>query len=140
MLPIPTTFPAANTHRVVLFHGDRTGTDFERVEDLAADAACAAREAVEALQDLPYDLFKPIQTNLARVAEWVRQRHVLSDDFRACCQDLLRDLARIEPDDTTARPIDHAMRRLRDALNGSHRVDDLLVAERDIGRARGFSV
>jgi hypothetical protein len=32
------------------------------------------------------------------------------------------------------------MRRLRDALNGSHRVADLLVAERDIGRARGFSV
>jgi len=140
MLPMPTSFPAGNTHRLVHFQGDRTGTDFERVEDLAADAACAAREAVEALQDLPYDQFKPSQSSLARVAEWVRQRHVLSDDFRACCQDLLRDLARIEPDDTTARPIDLATRRLRDALNGSHRVADLLVAERDIGRAGGFEV
>ncbi|MBB4212837.1 hypothetical protein EV659_1216 [Rhodothalassium salexigens DSM 2132] len=138
MLQTPTSIPNGNTHRVIHIQGEGYRADFDRVEDIAADALADARAAIEVLRGLPYDHFKPLQPRLERLADRVARRKALDDEFRTTCETLLRDLARIDPDDTTARSLDHAMRLLREALNTSHRIADLLAAERDIGRTRGF--
>lgn len=62
----------------------------------------------------------------------------MSDDVRLAIEEMLRQLARAEANDTTAPLLDRLMRRLRDALEGSHSVADLLAAERDIGWHRGI--
>jgi hypothetical protein len=51
---------------------------------------------------------------------------------------VLKHLVREDRGDEIAGDLELSMRHLRDALNYSHRVQDLLAAERDIGRHRGI--
>ncbi|MCA0273077.1 MAG: hypothetical protein LCH69_13590 [Proteobacteria bacterium] len=125
----PNTFPTQNTHRVVLFQPDSIRPDFERLEDICADAIAAARTAFEAMERLPHPLFKRIERPLDALAEAVNRRRVLTEDYRAALADMLRALAEDEAD---------LRLLLRDALNLSNRVADLLAAEKDIAWHRGF--
>jgi hypothetical protein len=138
MTHIPTTFATQNSHRLVVYQPDRRGTDFDRVEDIAADAIAATRAAVAALDDLPYEIFKPFQTHEKILRDAVERRRILTDDIRLVMEEMLRHLARLDPDDATAALLERLVGRLRDALEGSHRVADLLAAERDIGWHRGI--
>lgn len=53
MTHMPKTFPKQSSQHVVLFQPELSGTDFERVEYITADAIAAAREAAAALTALP---------------------------------------------------------------------------------------
>ncbi len=134
----PTSFPTQNTHRVVLFQPDAIRPDFERLEDICADAVAAARTAFEATDRLPHPLFKLIERPLATLAEAVSRRRVLSDDYRFALGDMLRALAAAEIGDAEADLHYLLCTALRDALNLSNRVSDLLAAEKDIGWQRGM--
>lgn len=136
MTKMPATFPTQNSHRIVVHQSDLRGTDFERVEDLAADAVAAARGAIRDAEDLPYDAFKPVEQALADLASAVERRRVQNDEFRLAAETALQGLARVEPAEPDAAAFDRVRRRLRDALNLSHRVADLIAAERDIGWLR----
>lgn len=138
MTHMPHSFPTQNSHRLVVFQPDLRGTDFDRIEDIAADAITTARSAVAAIEDLPYDIFKPIQSYEKILRDAVERRRILTDDARLAMEEMLRQLARVEPDEATAALLDRLMRSLRDALESSHRVADLLAAERDIGWHRNI--
>lgn len=47
----PTTFPANNTHRVLLFSPDQKEPDYKRIPDLGADALAALRAALRLIAD-----------------------------------------------------------------------------------------
>ncbi|MBY6164621.1 hypothetical protein KUW14_02070 [Pseudooceanicola nitratireducens] len=136
MFPKPTTFPTENTHRLVVFLDQKLHGDYERMEDILADAARHLRRAEEAIAQLPYDAFKPIQGWVRDLGKHAEKCRFLTDDFRHAAQSALRELAKLDPDDAPAL-IGSAMRHLRDALEASHRVTDLLAAEQEISRHRG---
>lgn len=136
MFPRPNSYPTQNTHRMVHFFDAPRHTDFERIEDLLADAVRHLRAALVAMEALPYESFKPVQSwhrDLGRHAETQR---LLTEDFRHAAHAALRELARQNPE-AAPELLDRLQRDLRDALEASHRVSDLLAAEREIAACRG---
>ncbi|OWY03760.1 hypothetical protein B6V75_10085 [Thioclava sp. F1Mire-8] len=85
------------------------------------DVNTMAREAIDALVALPVDALRGAECDRDLCERLVIKGEVLGDEFREAGADLLRHLARIEPDETIVRKLDNAMRRLRDAINGSFR-------------------
>ena len=138
MFAHPNAFSAQNSHRIALFQPDVARPDLDRIEDIGADAIGTARMAVGYLEELPYETTKPIQSAIRTITTQVENRRVLTDDFRHAVLSVLKHLAREDLNDEMASDFDHAMRCLRDALNLSHRVQDLLAAEKDIGWHRGL--
>ena len=136
MFPTPTTFPTNNTHRMVLFLDQQLHGDYERIEDILADAARYTRAAGEAIAQLPYEALKPLQSWARDLDKYSERRRFLTDDYRHAARSALRELARLDPE-LAPELIDGAMRNLRDALEASHRVTDLLAAEQEIARSRG---
>ena len=134
----PTLFDSKCNHRVVHFFPEYQPRDFDKIEDLLADATRAAREGFEAFGRLPRDEIARLDLVARTVRDAVAKRRLLDETFRDALRALLHALARFEPDDRSAEVHDRASRRLRDALNGSERVEDLIAAEREIGRARGI--
>lgn len=126
-------FSAQNSHRIALFQPDVARPDLDRIEDIGANAIGTARTAVAYLEQLPYETAKPIQGLIRTITTQVEKRRVLTDDFRHAVASVLKHLAREDYTDKMAPDLDQAMRCLRDALNLSHRVQDLLAAEKDIG-------
>ena len=136
MFPTPTTFPTANTHRMVLFLDQQLHGDYERIEDILANAARHTRAASEAIAQLPYEALKSIQSWVRDLDKHCERRRFLTDDYRHAARSALRELARLDPE-LAPGLIDSAIRSLRDALEASHRVADLLAAEQEIARSRG---
>jgi len=138
MLVTPNNFPSQNNHRIALFQPDIARTDFDCIEDIGADAIASARCAVGQLEHLPHAILKPIDGFLRTIKTCVDQRRVLTEDFRHAALFVLKHLVREECGDDIAGDLDQVVRNLRESLNQSHRVQDLLAAERDIGRHRGM--
>ena len=138
MFAHPNAFTAQNSHRIALFQPDVARPDLDRIEDIGADAIGTARMAAAYLEELPHQTTKSIQSVIRTITTQVEKRRVLTDDFRHAVTLVLKHLAREEYIDEMASDLDHAMRCLRDALNLSHRVQDLLAAEKDIGWHRGL--
>jgi hypothetical protein len=138
MFAHPKAFTAQNSHRIALFQPDVARPDLDRIEDIGADAIGTARTAVAYLEKLSYETTKPIQGVIRTITTQVEKRRVLTDDFRHAVTSVLKHLAREDYTEEMASDLDHAMRCLRDALNLSHRVQDLLAAEKDIGWHRGI--
>ena len=138
MLEKPNTFPTQNNYRIALFQPDIARTDFDRIEDIGANAISSARCAVGQLEHLPHASIKPIDGFVRTIRTSVNQRRILTEDFRHAVLLVLKHLVREDRGDEIAGDLELSMRHLRDALNYSHRVQDLLAAERDIGRHRGI--
>lgn len=136
MFPTPKTFPTNNTHRMVLFLDQQIHGDYERIEDILANAARHSRVAGEAIAQLPYEALKAVQSWARDLEKHCEKQRFLTDDYRHAARCALRELARLEPE-LAPGLIDSAMRNLRDALEASHRVADLLAAEQEIARSRG---
>jgi hypothetical protein len=133
----PFRIPSDNSHRIVLHQPDRRGTDFERLEDIGADALGAARAALEALAELPYDLFKPLQFHERIMRDAVKHRRMVGQEFRDAVGNLLEAASALPECEAAHETLDRLNRSLTEALALSHRVADLLAAERDIGLHRG---
>lgn len=136
MFLTPTTFPTANTHRMVLFLDQQLHGDYEHIEDILANAARHTRAASEAMAQLPYEALKRVQSWARDLDKHAERRRFLTDDYRHAARSALCELARLDPE-LAPGLIDSAMRNLRDALEASHRVTDLLAAEQEIARSRG---
>ncbi|OWY18091.1 hypothetical protein B6V73_05645 [Thioclava sp. JM3] len=89
-----------------------------------------AREAIYALEALPADVLRGAERDRDLCEQLVVEGDVFGEDFREAGAEILRHLARIEPDETIARELDRAMRRLRDAINGSYRTAVAFSVER----------
>lgn len=138
MLVTPNTFPSQNNHRIALFQPDIARSDFDRIEDIGANAIASARCALSQLEQLPHATLKPIDSLIRTIRTGVDQRRVLTEDFRHDALLVLKHLVREDCSEDISSDLDQSIRCLRDALNYSHRVQDLLAAERDIGRHRGL--
>jgi hypothetical protein len=135
MIPVPTSFPRENTHRVVVYTPDRPTRDSDRLEDIAADALAAAREALLLIRDLPEDLKAPVEALQRRLASEVAEQAMLSDGFRSAAAALIEAFGAVFPDDGPGE-LAKAVACLRAAQQSSLRVIDLLAAERAIGATR----
>ncbi len=133
----PTVFAQANTHRLVVFQPDRAAPAFERLEDTLADGLCTARRALAV--ELPVEAHRVLEPT-ARVL----RDHIL-DKRRLLSQQCRHDLGyylilarRWVAAHGTTPEVDAVMAGLEEALETSHRVSELLGAERDIGWHRGI--
>ncbi|PFG63580.1 hypothetical protein AXZ77_2188 [Thioclava sp. ES.031] len=87
--------------------------------------------AIDALDALPADALRGAEFDRDFCERLVIKGDVFGEDFREVGAEILRHLARIEPDETIAREFDSAMRRLRCAINASYRLAvDLGVEQR----------
>lgn len=137
MIPAPTSFSAGTSHRVVHFFPEAT-SDFDRVEDLLADALGAAREAVSMGHRLDYGSFKPVQRWLEDIQKQVDLGRLLNDDFRRAAGAVVDSLRENQPSPDAGDAQEAMLDRLADAVRLSYRVSDLLAAEKDIGWHRGI--
>ncbi|OOY06895.1 hypothetical protein [Thioclava sp. F36-7] len=88
-----------------------------------------AREAIDALDALPTEALRGAEFDRDICERLVINGEVIGEDFREAGAEILRHLARIEPEERFARELDSAMRRLRDAINGSYRTAVAFGAE-----------
>lgn len=136
---LPSSFPTQNTHRHVVFNADTQPDELARVAILTADAIAAARAAVRAYEEDPI-LPESLGITFRALADLVRQRRVLDDDFREAAEEALEHLSRLRTDDPQIeQKIDHLRSSLGEAVARSHRVADLITAEHDIRRRRSLS-
>jgi hypothetical protein len=129
---MPKTFPTQNNLRSVVYQPDRH-TDFDRMHDLCADAARAARSALAGMHKLPDEAMRPLQFHRQMLADALDRGRVLTDSFREASIALMAGISAFEQgaDDRTRSAV---LSSLNEALERSHRVGDLLAAEKDQGQ------
>ncbi|TKZ15470.1 hypothetical protein FAP39_17050 [Shimia litoralis] len=132
----PTSFPAQNTHRLVVFHPDSQPVDIERLEDLAADGVKALREGFEELNDLRGDLVSRTHKATRHLREHLANRDILSDQFKVDMEQCLERLERQLREDANTEGLSPIRSKFLESLAASNRVADLVAAERIIGRLR----
>ncbi|MPQ93231.1 hypothetical protein [Thioclava sp. JE_KL1] len=88
---------------------------------LIDDVNTLASVAIDALDALPADALRGAEFDRDFCERLVVEGDVFGEGFREAGAEILRHLARIEPEERFARELDSAMRRLRDAINGSYR-------------------
>ncbi|WP_136635533.1 hypothetical protein [Pseudooceanicola onchidii] len=136
MFPKPTSYDNGNNHRLVHFFDQKIHGDFERIEDILADASRHTRAACEAISQLPYEAFKPLQRWSGDLGKHLEKNSLLSEGFLHAARSALCEIAKLEVE-LAPGLIDDATRHLRDALEASYRVSDLLAAEQAIAKHRG---
>ncbi|WP_340108450.1 hypothetical protein [Pikeienuella sp. HZG-20] len=136
---LPNSFSTQNTHRHLVFTAEARPDELARAAISTADAIAAARAAVRAYEaeSIAEGVLDP---TFRMLADLVRKRQVLDDDFREAVEEALEYLSGFTADDP---PMEQRIVRLQgflaDALALSHRVADLIVAEHDIRRRRSLS-
>lgn len=134
MIRIPNSYQGSNIHRVVITQQNLTGTDYERIQDIAADAVAEARAAVEAFETFPNGACHATLRRFREVKLATERRSVLVDAFFSETPAILSHLAKLSVPDEDASLHEAATRHFRTALDLAHRVRDLVAAERDICR------
>lgn len=137
-MSFPTTFPAQNSHRVVQFNGENPKTDFERLEDIAADGLRALRRALDLLPELPTPVFNGLHAETKALRAHIDRRRLLTDQCRLDLEVCLTRIDGMALEDDQAPEIARLAHLLGQALGASHRVADLLAAEKEIGFHRGI--
>ncbi|MDQ1900587.1 hypothetical protein RAH32_09030 [Paracoccus sp. WLY502] len=115
----------------------KSATDFERLEDIGADAIAAARHAHARAQALDGDTAYALRRELDDLRKIAENRTALTKDARESLRGLAKNL-RDRVDADTSPPIGPLLEAVIDCLTASERVADLLAAERHIGRCRGI--
>lgn len=127
---------APSRHQLMI--DQKPATDFEKLEDLGADAIAAARHAHarSAAHDgvMALELRRQI-ADLRRIAE---DRSALTRASRDSLHELVR-LLRDRANADTAGAIGPVLEALLECLVASERVADLLAAERHVGACRGIA-
>ncbi|WP_295046799.1 hypothetical protein [uncultured Paracoccus sp.] len=115
----------------------RPSTDFEKLEDLGANAIAAARHAFARSAALDGATALELRRQIADLRRIAEDRSALTRASR----DSLHELARLlkdRADADTAGVVGPVLSALLDCLASSERVADLLAAERHIGACRGI--
>lgn len=134
----PTNFPTQNTHRVVHFHPEIKSSDFDRIEDIGANALAHARQALTLLPGLYTEAHNALAVVTDRIAAQVAKRRLLTEDARLDLETAVDTCARLLADNGDDAVVAAVGEQLQEALDASHRVADLLAAEESIGWHRGI--
>lgn len=136
---MPTSFTNSNTHRLVHFNPDAKRSDIERLDDLAADAVEMTREALSLTPGFDTPTHNALHGNVSAIERHAARRHMLGDTCQADLDGCIEAVCKIlEIDGTEDSVLVSFLALLREVLNRSHRVSDLIAAEREIGRMRGI--
>jgi hypothetical protein len=130
MIPEPTSFRTDNNYRIALFPQDTRG-DFEKMEEMLADARAAARSALNNRHAIEYEVFKQLQKCFEIVENECANGHLLGDKFCAHASSIVETLERRGSDRNVEA--DTVVRDMRQAVMLATRVGDLISAEHDIG-------
>lgn len=134
----PAAVAQAHTYRVVHLQPDQAATDFERLEDLLADGLGAAREALTA-PGLPRGAEAAMGQPLRLLREHVLgRRRLLSEPCRGALASCIAAARGWSEEHGPTPVLEAVVGGLERALAVSHRVEELLAAEREIGAARGI--
>ncbi|WP_172841227.1 hypothetical protein [Rhodovulum sp. P5] len=98
-----------------------------------------ARAAADALAGLSGGSRLKIEKWSRNVVRHVDRRRAAHDDFRTDAEILAARLRALEIDGEGAQARDTALYHLSEALRLSHRVSDLVAAERDLAYLRGLT-
>ena len=136
---LPNSFPAQNTHRLVMFHPDLPPRDdFDRLEELTANGLRAARNALQTLKALPHQRDRSLTADLVELTRSLEMRRLLNDCFIDAASGVLCHLSQGSFQEATPEQIERATHDLKEAVDLSNRVRDLLAAEHDVGWHRGI--
>lgn len=120
-----------------LFIEQKPTTDFERLEDIGANALVAARHALARCGALDGDIAHALRREIADLRKIAEKRSALTNDARDSLHNLVLTL-KDRADVATAAAIGPVLEAVIECLTASERVADLLAAERHIGRCRGI--
>ncbi len=134
----PRAIPTNNCHQIILHQPDAKGSDFGRIEDMAAQANNNARVALGGIKRLPYYSTKPFEQAERILRKAVSNRRVLNDNFRDAALELFRGICELECLEEYQSNIESILQSLRKAVELSQYVSDLLAAEQEIGEQRGI--
>lgn len=116
----------------------KPGTDFERLEDIGANAIAAARHAHARAKALDGDTAYALRRELDDLRRIAEDRSALTKNAR----DILHGLARVlkaQVDADTSPAVGPMLEAVIECLTASEKVADLLASERHIGRCRGIA-
>lgn len=134
----PTSFPSQNNHRLVVFNPDQKPADFDRIEDIGADALAHARRALTLLPGLFTEAQNALGKVTDKIAAHVAKRSLLNDEARLDLETAVETCAKLLADYGDDSVVAAVGEQLQEALDASHRVADLLAAEESIGWHRGI--
>lgn len=122
-------------HHVIL--EQRPGTDFERIEDIGADAIRAARKALRWCDLITGQAAHHLRRELVDLRKIVECRSAMTRDARISLR-AFRDQLMAQGQGGPDTPLGPLVTALDDAITASERVADLLAAERHVGLCRGI--
>lgn len=132
----PNSFPAQNTHRLVMFHPDIQNPDIERLEDIAANGVKALRLGFDLLSSLPSNVHNRIHKLTKNVRGHLDNRSILTNQFRIDLEECLRALDQMATAAEEDEDLGAVKAELRKAMQASNRVADLIACEHSIGWLR----
>lgn len=128
----PNTFPANNTHRVVLFSPDQKVPDYKRIPDLGANALAALRAALRLVPELSPDLARDLSDEIVALQARLDRRESFNEEALAEMNHCAERLKRLDPDDVA----DTLAGYLSEALTHATRAADLIAAHREFTQLR----
>jgi len=135
--PLPTSYPTGNSHRVVLYQEPAPRPELERLEEMVADGLAALRRALQLREDLPAAHATALRA-WEPVARCLDQRRLIDAGSRTAIVDLFVEAARIAQREGPHPALDELRHQLAEAEALATRIADLLAAEDQVARARGF--
>lgn len=130
---MPNIFPTQNTHRLVHLTPQ---PDYERLEEMTADAIAHLRAAVDAVHTLPEADRKALPVQIRALVTHALSGDVLSPDMQDAAMDVLTVLDRIVARGSADETVRQMCADIRAAMDLGRRVFDLIIAEHRIGEMR----
>lgn len=134
----PTNFPTQNNYRIVHFNPDQLVVDFNRIEDIGADAIASARQAMTLLPGLYTEAHNRLAEVTDRIAAHVAKRRLLTEEARVDLETAVNTCLALLGENGEDTVVGAIGEHLQEALDASNRVADLLAAEESIGWHRGI--
>ena len=135
-MTIPTLFDPKSNHRLVHYFADRPSRDFDRLEDLLADAVAAARDGLKALDSLHQDHAMPIDCARSTLRDAIASQDLLGGAFLWAAKALIDAASELAICEHDAPILARGLQNLEAAARSVQRVEDLIASEREIARAR----
>lgn len=136
-LPLPTSFPSQNTHRLVHLNPQ---PDYARLEEMTADAIAHLRAVADAVSSLPPVERKVLPKGLGDLVIHALSGDVLSPDMQIAGLEVSDAIEAQLASGRGSEALQQMSSDLREGMTLGRRVFDLLLAEHQIAKMRlGFA-